>query len=217
MCFSPEVDFLTSVGVGVIAIATLRRVKENQDSCGHLLPIAVIPAIFALHLISSGLVWLGFQGHVPGSVHVFAFNFYVVVAFVLWPIYVPFALLCLRLSASRQVMMIVILLLGGIVAVRYGLAIINGHASVTMESRYLDFHISNVPGFIGYAYFICTCGAVLLSERASLVMWGAVNLIVVATLVGTHNHGLPSLWCFWAAVTSVGIFGFIHQESKTVI
>ena len=60
-------------------------------------------------------------------------------------------------------------------------------------------------GLITALYVLATCGALLLSSDRVVVMQGGVNLAAVAALAGLLATGVISLWCLWAAVTSIAI------------
>ena len=54
-------------------------------------------------------------------------------------------------------------------------------------------------------YVVATCGPLLWSSHRNLALFGAVNLGVVGLLVWSVQSGFVSLWCFWAAITSIAI------------
>ena len=54
MCLTPEVDVVTSVAIGALAIDALRHNNNVRT-----LPIALVPAIFSVHTFSSAVVWWG--------------------------------------------------------------------------------------------------------------------------------------------------------------
>jgi len=54
-------------------------------------------------------------------------------------------------------------------------------------------------------YVVATCGALILSTDRVVAIYGWMNLVVVASLVVLFTSGIISLWCVWAAVTSIAI------------
>mgnify|MGYP006282089087 FL=1 len=205
MCFSPEVDLVASVAIGAVAFETIRHNHHIRT-----LPIALVPAIFAIHTFSSAFVWLGFEGHVSLSVQHWAINVYLAIAFILWPTFVPFTLLCIEPIGWRRNTLGVLFMLGAITSAIYQVAIRDGNGSATELAHYIDFHVGGTPYFTGALYFMTTTISVLLSGQRPLVLWGLVNTAVVLVLVASQNHGLPSLWCFWAACTSAFVLWFIR-------
>jgi hypothetical protein len=62
------------------------------------------------------------------------------------------------------------------------------------------------PNFIpvlSALYVVVTCVPMLLSSYRHMVVFGIVNLVAVGLLAWLLAAGLASLWCAWAAVTSV--------------
>jgi hypothetical protein len=52
---------------------------------------------------------------------------------------------------------------------------------------------------------VATCGSLLLSTHRHVRWFGAVNLVVAGLLASLEQYGFISLWCVWAAVSSVAI------------
>lgn len=205
MCLSPEFDLASSVVIGAFAIDTIRR-NENPRT----IPLALVPSIFAIHTVSSAIVWLGIEHHLSQQFQNVATSVYIFIAFVLWPTYVPFALLPIEKSGWRKNTMWAFLVIGFVTSIQFAMAVDSGNETVMAGGHYLDFHVNGTPAYTGIFYFLTTCVAILLSGIRQLVIYGLMNAVVVATLAISQNHGLPSLWCLWAAVTSFCIWWFIR-------
>lgn len=63
MCFSPEVDVAAAAAISVAAIDAAQRIEHPRT-----VPIALPPALFAVHTFSSALIWWGADGTVPAQV-----------------------------------------------------------------------------------------------------------------------------------------------------
>ena len=208
MCFDPKVDVVVGVATSFVAVSTLKRTKNPQD-----LPLATIPAVFSVHLFASAVVWLGLEGYLPEEFLEVAKLSYLSIAFVFWPTYIPLALFPIEHERRRRFALSVLVAIGMWVSFSYLRAIIDGNGFAALEHLYVDFHVNNVPAVIGGLYFVTTCGATLVSSNRKIFVWGIANLVIVISLVASENHGLPSLWCFWAAVTSIWIW-YIVSDSR---
>lgn len=206
MCLSPEIDVITATSIAAVSISALR---QNVDR--RTFPIALIPAIFSVHLFASAIVWLGFDGIFSSTTQNVAITIYLLIAFVLWPTYIPLAIWFIEPSGWRRKILLLSVIAGLLTSAQFFHAIAIGHGSVTEGKFFIDFHVNETPTSAGIAYFIITCGSALISGQRAIVMWGGINVIVVYGLVVSANHGLPSLWCFWAAVTSVCVLLFIKD------
>lgn len=208
MCLSPEVDVIATVAIGAVAVDTLRNNKDSST-----IALACIPALFCLHTLSSALVWWSERGVVPHDVGHYAAKFFIAVAFVVLPLYVPFAVLRIEPVWSRQAGLVCLSICGFFAAWAYATQISNGNATYVVDGYYLDFHVAGVPWSFSILYGLATCGATLLSSARPLVLWGMVNLVAIGGLALWASHGLPSLWCFWAACTSGCIAWFMRWEN----
>lgn len=208
MCLSPEVDLAAAIVTGVIAVDTLRR-NRNPDA----LAIAGIPAIFAVHNVASALMWWGLLGDVGGCVAVPAQFLYVLIAFVLWPVYIPFALRKMESRGIRRALLSGVLVLGAVNSGWHLWRIARGDMTAFPHEHYVSFHFPSDPLFVGPLYAVATCGATLLSSHRELVLWGVVNIVAVTAISAWAAHGLPSIWCLWAAITSGYINWFIRGHS----
>lgn len=103
-------------------------------------------------------------------------------------------------------MMAILTILGGAVSIILMLAVIQGPVVVSDGGHYLAYDIPlNNGGVLVMAYVVATCGGLLFSSDRRIVQFGAINLLAVTVLAMMLSSGLISLWCVWAAVTSVMI------------
>ena len=82
MCLSPEVDVVAASAMTLFAVDALRH-NHNLRS----LPIALVPAVFAIHTFSDALVWWGSSGQVSDWLAKGAGWIYLFIAFVLLPVF----------------------------------------------------------------------------------------------------------------------------------
>ena len=209
MCLSPEVDLAAGIVISAIAVDAIRH---NRN--GRTLPIALLPGIFALHSFASAFVWWSFQGSISEVIGGAAANFYVFVAFVLLPIYVPIATLMVEPKGWRRNTLMVFVAIGLIAGLVYLYYILKGQASVKECTAFLDFHVSGPSWLMSAFYGAATCGAMLLSGYRPLFLWGVLNCIAIVVLNDRASHALPSLWCLWAACTSFFVAWFMRDLIK---
>ena len=88
-----------------------------------------------------------------------------------------------------------------------------------IDAAVVGHHIAysvDIPGgaAIGVLYVVATCGALLMSSDRWIRYFGVSNVAAVVVLVWLTVGGLTSLWCVWAAVTSVAIDLFLRDEER---
>ena len=206
MCFSPEVDLVVGTAIAVVAVDAIRNCPSQRA-----IPLALMPMAFALHTFESALVWCGFNNWVPAWLSDAAEYGYLMFAFAILPLYVPLAIGLIEPVIWRRRLLWLVEFIGIVGGGAYAIALLNGHGQATACNLYIDFDIANASPIAGLAYPIATVGAALLSSYRPISIWGISNVFVTAFLVFWNQHGLASLWCFYAAATSVFIALFLRQ------
>ncbi|CAB4343595.1 MAG: hypothetical protein F2839_06440 [Actinobacteria bacterium] len=209
MCLSPEADIVAALAIGIVAVDTLRR-NANPDARA----LAAIPAIFAGHSLLSALMWWNLRGHIPAEFGSIATNLYILVAFVLWPIYIPLALRQMETRTIRRNVLLASCCLGAIIGGLNLWFLATGRIVATEHPWYVGFVTPALPMYLGGLYGVATCLSMFVSSHNELKWWGLVNLVGISAIVVWARHGLPSVWCFWAAITSVFINWFIRHHSR---
>ena len=202
MCFSPQADVIGGVLVTGIGISVVRNVHGRHD---HL-AFAALPVLLGLHQLTESLVWFGLQGHVPAELGRVAMWVYLLFAFVVLPTYVPLAIRALEPRGRRRDVMNGFVALGTVISVLLFAAMLRGPVTAKLGSHHIAYGIHLHAGLlIVSGYVMATCGSALFSGYHHIAIFGAVNLIAVAILARLTIDGFASLWCGWAALTSVAI------------
>jgi hypothetical protein len=207
MCFSPQVDLVTGVTIAVVAVDAARHCRTARQA-----PLAALPAIFAVHTLVSAAVWWGLWGDLPASLGNTALQTYLFIAYALLPVYVPLAVLLIEPRGWRRWALTGLLAVGAVASAVFLAGLVGGRGVAEACSYYIDFDITGTPTFAGVLYVLATCGAFLLSGKRPLVIWGVTNVAAVGLLALLESQGLPSLWCFWAACTSVFVAWYLRSD-----
>lgn len=209
MCLAPEVDLVAGAAITVVAVDALRHNPHRRTA-----PLALLPGIFAVHTFTSAAVWWGLQGRIPQSLGDAAAGFFMFIAFILLPVFVPVAVLLLEPPGWRRYALTALLGAGVLSAAEYLNGLVSGRASAAACDFYIDYSIGGVSTYTGALYVLATVGALLLSGDRVLASWGVVNVGAIAVLMVTARAGLPSLWCFWAACTSVFVAFYLRRLQR---
>ncbi|MDT0202934.1 DUF6629 family protein [Nocardioides sp. AE5] len=198
MCFSPEMDIAAGLLVTGIGIEGLRHVTSRRQ-----LPLASLPIVFGVHQLTEVPVWWHLQGKVGQCTGDTAAYVYALIAVILVPILVPVAFAALRLGRSRGLDLAFVVaglaaawMLFGILGTEAPGRRIDGHQITWFAGQHIGDHILPV-------YAIACLGPALLARSRPLQLFGVLNLVVVAALAALNQGGVVSLWCVWAAITSV--------------
>jgi hypothetical protein len=219
MCFSPQADLVGGLAIGAIGVDVVRHVNRRRDR----MLLAALPLLLGAHQLDEAFVWWGQQGHVPSGVGRVALWIYLLIAFVVLPIFVPVAVYALEPAKRRKQLMIPFIVIGVSVAVWLFVAMVRGPLGVTVHPYHLAYTIKPGHGLVVISlYVIACCGTLLFSGYRHVVFFGAINLVAVAVIAKLTVDGFASVWCGWAAVTSGVIalhmrFGRPHRAMPYVL
>jgi hypothetical protein len=219
VCFSPQADLVGGLVISGIGIDVVRHVHQRRD---HM-ALAALPLVLGAHQLDEAFVWWGQEGHVPSAVGRVALWIYLLIAFVLLPVFVPLAVRALEPVKIRKQLMIPFVVIGIGVAVRLFVAMVQGPLTVRVQPYHLAYSIKLSQGLVVVTlYVVACCGTLLVSSYRHVVLFGAVNLIAVAVIAKLTVDGFASVWCGWAAVTSGVValhmrFGRPHRAMPYVL
>jgi hypothetical protein len=190
------------VVICAIGIDAVRHVRRRRE----LLALASIPLLLGAHQFIEALVWLWLQGHVPRGIGHVALWAYLLIAFVVLPVFIPLAVIALEPTRRRKAMMVPFALTGTVIAALLLAAMIHGPVGVKLAPYHLAYSIRVPDGFLIIAlYVVAVCGPLLMSGYRNVVIFGAVNLVAVIIIARLTVSGFASVWCGWAAISSAAI------------
>jgi len=201
MCFSAIASFSTGsllLGLGALTLKSVRRPRE--------LPFAAIPLLIAIQQLSEGVIWLTFRVDAPlfNAVMTHVYSFF---SHVLWPIYVPVAVLLIEPSGRRRKALLVFVAAG----ITVGAYLLYFLVAFPVVSRPTGQHIEYVsPHFFAAAtmtlYLMSTTVSPILSSHRMVKVFGVLALLSFAAAYYFYATWFISVWCFFAAVLSGTVF-----------
>lgn len=205
MCYSAEASFVASGVLAGTSIAISRLPKEKNS---HLL--AAIPAIFAVHQFIEGTIWLNQGKLAPSAFHAGAVIAYVLIAYVLWPVFIPLAAYFMEADKRRRLLILLCQAVGLGAGLAYLLSILRTPVSVSMNACSLSYDI-NAPANLLAPYLVAVAVPFLVSSRRGLVRFGLLVLIsCAAAFYFASNPSFPSVWCFFAALLSFSLYFYFR-------
>jgi len=202
VCFSPQADIGGGLVICAIGIDAVRHIRQRRE----FVALAWIPLLLGAHQFIEALVWLWLQGHVPRGIGHVALWAYLLIAFVVLPVFIPLAVIALEPTRRRKLMMVPFALTGAVVAVILFAAMVRGPVTVALAPYHLSYGIRVADGLLIVALYVAAvCGPLLLSGYRNVVIFGAVNLVAVIVIARLTVAGFASVWCAWAAVSSAAI------------
>lgn len=201
MCFSMTADLVAGGVVTVIGVDAWRHAAGPTQRT-----LAAVPTVLGAHLLVEALVWWSLEGSGPERLGTVATWAYLLVALVVVPILAPAALAAVEPPGRSRKLMAPFVALGVFTAGALFNGLLVGPVTATVEGRHIDYSTGMENGGLFVALYVAAvAGATLLSRDRWIVGFGLVNLVVVAALIWLESGALISLWCGWAAVTSIAI------------
>lgn len=200
MCFSATASFSTGAFLLGLGTLTLRSARSRRE-----LPFAAIPLLFAVQQLTEGVIWLTFSYEAPllNAVMTHAYSFF---SHVLWPTYVPLAVLLMEPPGWRRQALLVFVAAGLVV----GLYLLYMLFAFPVVSRPTGQHIEYVsPHFFATAamtlYLLSTGASVVLSTHRTAKLFGALALLSAGIAYYFYAVWFISVWCLFAALLSAVI------------
>ena len=201
MCFSATASFSAGaflLGLGTLTLKSARRPRE--------LPFAAIPLLFAIQQLSEGVIWLTFRYEAPllNAVMTHVYSFF---SHVLWPIYVPVAVLLIEPPGGRRRALFVFVATG----LAVGVYLLYFLVAFPVVSRPTGQHVEYVsPHFFAVVtmtlYLMSITFSLLLSTHRTVKVFGILALLSFAAAYYFYATWFISVWCFFAALLSTVVY-----------
>ncbi|MEP6932253.1 MAG: DUF6629 family protein, partial [Flavobacterium sp.] len=196
----------------VIGVASVRRVRHPSQTM-----FAMIPFIFAIQQFSEGFLWLSIPNEKWSYLQTSINYFYLIIAQILWPIWVPVALLLLEKEQTRKQIQRVLVAIGILVSVYLTYCLFN----FDIRSEIDCYHIAYIQTYPetfrvlgGLLYIIATILPPFFSHIRRMSWLGITVLISYVVTTVFYESYLVSVWCFFASVISLSVY-LIMSEIRT--
>ena len=210
MCFSATASFTAGavlLGVGSLTLRSALASRHSlQSHQRHALPFAAIPLLFAIQQFIEGVIWLTFRVDAPllNSVMTHAYSFF---SHVLWPAYVPLAVLLIEPPGRRR-QVLLLFAAGGFAVAAYLLYIL---LAFPVVSRPTGQHVEYAsPHFFAAVtmtlYLLSTTASPLFSTHRWVKAFGALALLAFGAAYYFYATWFISVWCLFAALLSAIIY-----------
>jgi hypothetical protein len=213
MCFSATASFASCAVLATIGTATMAKARTIPQRA-----LAAMPLLFAYQQFSEGFVWLSVQHVEYAHLRSVAMYSFLIFAQVVWPLFVPFAVLALEKDKKRKKILSWFALSGCLAAAYFTWCICFYSADVEV-SRYhikyvLDFPLSK-RWFYGIIYFIPAMLPTFVSSIRRMRLLGFLLLASYLVSRFCYRDYIVSVWCFFGALSSITVFYIIKEVLAT--
>ena len=179
MCFSAAASFTVAAATGAVGIASLKLVRRRNE-----IPLTFVPILFAGQQAIEGTLWLFLLGDGADSGAIGALSHaFLIVAEVVWPIFIPIAVLLVEPERLRRLALKIIVVLGMVLSIDLFQALSNDLPVAVVQG-----HSIRYPGYIEHLswqqllYLLCTCASLLFSSHRMIQAIGIVIIIGLCLL-----------------------------------
>jgi hypothetical protein len=212
MCFSATASFSAGVVLTVIGIASIKKTHHKSQ-----LLFASIPLIFGVQQISEGVLWLTISNPDYFNIQNIFTHIYLFVAQIVWPIWVPLALLLLEKNETRKNIQRVLVGAGLLVGVYLSYCLI----MFTVESEIVGYHIKYVQDYPSYflyygitLYILATVVPTFFSHIKRMWILGITIIISYIISAIFFQFYILSVWCFFSSIISISIYLIMSKIEK---
>src|SRR5690349_17846368 len=212
MCFSAQADTVAGLAVTAIGIDALRQAHRPQERA-----LGALPVVLGVHLLVEAVVWRSLTGEASVSTGRLAMWVYLAVALLVVPVLVPLAVRAVEPDPARRRAMGRLVAAGAGLAVAYLVVMVHGPVAVRVDGHHLAYRLGGTSygGLLAGVYAVVACAPPMLSSERRIAQFGLANLAAVVALTWLQSAALTSLWCGWAAVTSIAIAAHLRRAHRS--
>jgi hypothetical protein len=216
MCFSASASFTAAAIAGSIGAVTLWTAAKQDNRA--LLPIAAFPALFAAQQAVEGLLWLDLAQPEPGTCRPFLTHAFVAYAEIFWPIFAPLAAWLIEPVQWRRRLIGICLAVGVALSSYLLWEMLGSPYTASAGTGHIVYRNSNAyPRGIEIPYVLATTISLLLSSHRMIQLLALIILGGFAFAWWSYHQSYISVWCFFAAVSSVLVYLFVRQGAHARI
>lgn len=209
MCFSATASFVAGGVLTAAGVVTSAKAKTKKE-----LSFAMVPFLFGVQQLAEGFVWVSLSSS-AATLNLVATYIFSLFAFVVWPIYVPFAVGLLETVPWRKNAVYVFQAAG----LAVGIYLLYSHTLSFVTSEIVSNHVVyNNTHFYGFTvmllYFGATIASCLFSSKRIINVFGVLAFLSALLAYWFYTSAFVSVWCFFAAILSIIVFW--HFKSKSV-
>jgi hypothetical protein len=214
MCFSATASFTAAAVAGSIGAVTLWKAAKLRDPA--LLPIAAFPMLFALQQMVEGFLWLDLARPEPGTCRPILVHAFLGYAEIFWPMFAPIAAWLIEPDLRRRRLIGLCVLVGAAVSTYLLVKMLGNPYTASVASGHIVYSNGvSYPKGIEIPYVLATTISLLLSSHRMIQLLATVILAGFAVAWWSYHQSYISVWCFFAAASSVLVYLFVRQASQS--
>jgi hypothetical protein len=204
MCFSAGASFTAGAIISAVGVATVVKVNKPDQKL-----FAIIPLIFGIQQLTEGCVWLTLQNPGHDTIQKISMYLFLITSDVLWPVMIPGSLLLMEEKPERRKAIRIFLIAGAVLSLYYASCLIHFEVTPQILNCHINYGGAFIPSLMIPAfllYIVVTVAPLLISSIKGMYLLGILMFFGVVVTVIFYVKNVTSVWCFFAAILSVGIY-----------
>jgi len=213
MCFSATASFGAGAVLTIIGVAAIKKTHHKSQ-----LLFASIPFIFGVQQLAEGVLWVSLPNPDLVNIQKIATYTFLFFAQVVWPIWVPIAILFLEKSKTRKTIQRILIGIGIFVGCYLSSCLL----IFNVEAKIIGHHIAymqDYPDSLRYYVIILYSLATIAPSFFSHIkwMWILGTCILVSYIIAAifYQHYIISVWCFFSSIISISIYMIMVEIAKS--
>jgi hypothetical protein len=212
MCFSAGASFTAGAVISAIGIATILKVHKPEQML-----FALIPLVFGIQQLAEGIVWLTLQNPGHPLLQKICMFIFLIPAVVLWPVMIPGSVMLMEENLKRRKILKWLLVVGAVVSLYYIFCLIFYKVTPQILNCHINYGGDFIPSLMLPAFFLYITVAVaplFISGVKGMKWLGLIMFLACLVTVIFYVKNVTSVWCFFAAILSAGIYLVIRRDPR---
>ncbi|WP_309607728.1 DUF6629 family protein [Flavobacterium sp.] len=212
MCFSAGASFTAGVVLTVIGVASIKKTNHKSQ-----LFFASIPFIFGVQQFAEGILWLTIPIGNYFVLQKMATYVYLFFAHILWPLWVPIAILLIEKIRTRKTIQKFLVVTGIIVSLYLAYCLSTYKVSAVIEGHHINYILDYsdlMNNFWIFLYALATIAPPFFSHIKRMWILGFTILVSYLITQIFYENYILSVWCFFSSIISIIVYFFIKDISK---
>ena len=134
MCFSASASFGAGVVLTAIGVASIKKTGHPSQRL-----FASIPLIFGIQQIAEGVLWVTLPNSDYINTQKFFTYTFLFFAQIVWPLWVPIAVLLLEKNATRKIIQKILVVAGIMIGSYLAYCLLNFHVEAKILGRHITY------------------------------------------------------------------------------
>jgi len=214
MCFSAGASFAGGIIISAVGVATVRKVSKPTQRL-----FAGIPLFFGFQQFAEGVLWATLRSGGHEWLQNAATYIFLITAMVIWPVMIPLSMWFMEEAQKRKKILAGLIVTGGILSLFYAFCIVSYNVTPQINGfhiQYIDEFPKTLVTIASFFYPASTVAPLFVSSVRRMWLFGIVITVSYLVTGIFFAQYLISVWCFFAALISVMIYGMLRESQTTV-